>query len=73
MLTNSQFHYEEGKKNLISKDYKEAIKCFTNSLRVYPANKDSKFFRAICFLDNDNPKKCIQDLNELIETDPYYS
>ncbi len=36
-------------------------------------NKDAKYYRAICYLDSDNPKKCIQDLNELIEMDPTYN
>ena len=53
-MSNKQ--YEEGKKSLLEKDYKEAIKCFTNALKIYPANRDSKYYRAICYLVYDNPK-----------------
>jgi len=57
----------------LEKNYKEALKEFTLSLKAVPNNKDSKYYRAICHLDSDNPKRCIQDLNELIEQDPSYN
>ena len=57
----------------MEKDYKEAIKSFTSSLKLYPGNKDSKYYRAICYLDSDNNKKCINDLSEIINLDPNYN
>lgn len=57
----------------MQKDYKEAIKCFNGSLKLNPVNKDSKYYRAICYLDIENPKKCIADLNEIINIDPMYN
>ena len=65
--------FDEGKSYLLSKDYKEAIKAFTLSLKTFPSNHDSKYYRAICHLDFENAKKCIQDLSELIEADPTYN
>lgn len=65
--------FDEGKKHLLDKNYKDAIKLFTLSLKYYPGNKDSKYYRAICFLDNENTVKCISDLNELIEIDSGYN
>lgn len=65
--------FEEGKKQLLEKNYKEAIKCFSASLKLSATNKDSKYYRGICYLDNENPKKCICDLNELVELDPVYN
>lgn len=55
------------------KNYKDAIKCFTASLKFNNAYKDAKYYRAICYLDIDNTKKCISELNELIEMDPIYN
>ena len=40
--------FDEGKKHLLDKNYKDAIKLFTLSLKYYPGNKDSKYYRAIC-------------------------
>mmetsp|Transcript_13041 Transcript_13041/g.12892 ORF Transcript_13041/g.12892 Transcript_13041/m.12892 type:complete len:83 (+) Transcript_13041:196-444(+) len=37
------------------------------------SNKDAKYYRAICYLDNEQEKKCISELNQLIETDPNYN
>jgi tetratricopeptide (TPR) repeat protein len=73
LTESSKTHFEEGKKLLLEKNYKEALKCFNLSLKYAPNNKDSKYYRAICHLDSDNTKKCIQDLNELIDTDPTYN
>ena len=73
MAQKSRSLFEEGKKFLLEKNYKEAIKAFNLSIKSNPLNNDSKYYRAICYLDNENPKKCIQDLNDLIETDPLYN
>lgn len=73
MAQNSKIHFEEGKKLLLEKNFKEALKAFNLSIKYGPNNKDAKYYRAICYLDSDNPKKCIQDLNELIDHDPTYN
>jgi tetratricopeptide (TPR) repeat protein len=73
LIAKSHSAFEEGKRNLLDKNYKEAIKSFSLSLKYCNANKDSKYYRAICYLDNENSKKCINDLNELIEIDPGYN
>ena len=73
LANKSQSLFEEGKRFLLEKNYKEALKAFNMSLKCSPQNKDSKYYRAICHLDSDTPAKCIQDLNELIEVDPTYN
>ncbi|CDW75599.1 tpr domain containing protein [Stylonychia lemnae] len=73
LINSSQKQFEEGKQKLMEKDYKEAIKQFTGSLKLYPGNKDSKYYRAICYLDTDNPKKCIADLTEIVNMDHNYN
>jgi len=66
--------FQEGKKFLLEdKNFKDAIKSFNLALKYNAVNKDAKYYRAICYLDSDNPKKCITDLNELIELDPGYN
>ena len=73
MASKSRVLFEEGKTFLLEKNYKDAIRCFTLSIKTFPANLDSRYYRAICQLDLENTKKCIQDLNELIEADPGYN
>jgi tetratricopeptide (TPR) repeat protein len=58
-VSKSRTLFEEGKRFLLAKDYKEAIKAFTQSIKINQGNRDSKYYRAICFLDSENPKKCI--------------
>lgn len=69
----SEEAFEEGKKFLTTKNYKEAIRCFTQSIKLNAYNKEARYYRAICHLDSETPKKCISDLNELIEIDPLYN
>lgn len=53
LANKSRTLFEEGKKYLLDKNYKEALKTFNNSLKHSPNNKDAKFYRAICYLDSD--------------------
>ena len=73
LMQKSNSLFEEGKEHMHTKKYKDAIKCFTASLKFNNAYKDAKYYRAICYLDLDNTKKCISELNELIEMDPAYN
>lgn len=73
LLKSSQVLFDQGKQHLFSKDYKEALKAFTNALKLNPGFKEAKYFRAITYLDAENNKKCIGDLNELLSADPAYN
>lgn len=73
LASKSRALFEEGKRHLLEKNYKEAVRAFSFAIKCNPTNKDAKYYRAICFLDSDNPKRCVQDLNELIEQDPGYN
>jgi len=53
LANKSRTLFEEGKKYLLDKNYKEALKTFNNSLKHSPNNKDAKYYRAICYLDSD--------------------
>jgi hypothetical protein len=55
LATNSRSMFEVGKKYLLEKNYKEAIQAFGLSLKSASGNKDSKFYRAICYLDSEQP------------------
>jgi tetratricopeptide (TPR) repeat protein len=59
LSSKSRALFDEGKQYLMDKSYKEAIKAFSLSLKCHPNNKDAKYYRAICFLDSDNTRKCI--------------
>lgn len=71
MKSESSFY--EGKQFLMQKNYKEAIKSFSLSLKYNNSFKDAKYYRAICYLDTDQAKKCISELNELADQDPNYN
>jgi tetratricopeptide (TPR) repeat protein len=58
---------------MLAKDYTEAIKSFSMSLKCNPTHKDARYYRAISSLDSGNTNKCISDLNELIQMDPMYN
>lgn len=57
----------------MDKNYKDAIRCFTQAIKTQPSSLDAKYYRAICHLDLENTSKCIQDLTELIEADPSFN
>lgn len=45
----------------------------THSLKVNPHNHDALYYRAICYLDSEQAKKCIKDLQDLMDQDPTYN
>lgn len=36
----------------MAREYKEALKAFSQALKLNPANRDAKYYRAIGYLDN---------------------
>lgn len=52
LINSSQALFEEGKQRLMARDYKEALRAFSQALKLNPVNRDAKYYRAIGYLDN---------------------
>ena len=73
MMLNSDHLFKEAKAAMLKKEYKEAIKKFTQSLKLNQQNRDAKFYRAISYLDIEQTRRAITELVDLIEQAPNYS
>lgn len=63
---------EKGKEYLTEKNYNEAIKAFTNALKINNMNYEAMFYRAITYLDTGNPLQTIKGLTFVIENVPNF-
>lgn len=72
-LRESNEYLEKGKILLSEKNYTEALKFFTQALKINNSNYDAVFYKGMTYLDNGNPLKAVKELSAVIENIPNYN
>lgn len=57
----------------MSKNYGDAINMLTQALKLNRDNNEARFYRAISHLDSGNTKKCIIELNQILNHSPGFN
>lgn len=71
-VKKSQELLVKGKDLLTGKKYSDAIKVFTNALKINSTNYEAMFYRAITYLDIGNPTQTINELTKIIDNVPNF-
>lgn len=72
-LAQTDVLYNQGVKYFQTKNYTEAVNCFSKSINSNPDSKESYNMRGLAYIHKGNPAKALSDFNKAIKIDPEFA